>query len=283
MPEVGLFAGPYKRFTTRVRDVDLALLVHPAHRGSFQFFADAGEGLLADLDELLREVDGLGLGYPYDGLTVVEVPARLRTYAGGWRMGSAMALPGVLLLREQGFPTARFEAFSDPARYGQWERGIPAAKGWVLRAHTFNDRGGGDLLAGFVRHLSGLQTAARGTEASAADMVSQELAFRVVSGNIDCPLAKTFTAHHFDGSPYFGAPLGELVRSAAGGYVDQLPRLFYPFVDRPSVQELASRIPLAGLAEHVEQRLGESPDGDSIEANRKRFDAGAFSHRRHRT
>ena len=255
VPEVGLFAGPYARFATRVRDVDLELLVHPAHRRTFQRFNDAGERLLADFDELLREADSLGLGYPYDGLAVVEVPARLRTYAGGWRMASAMALPGVLLLREQGFPTARFEAFSDPARYGHWEGGVPAAKAWALRAHTFNDRGGGDLLAGFIRHLFGMQTAATGSGASAADMVSQEVAFRVVSGNIDYPIAKTFTAHHFDGSPYFGAPLGELVRSAAGGYVDQLPRLFYPFVDRPSVQELASRIPLAGLAEHGAQRL----------------------------
>ncbi|MCY3814026.1 MAG: hypothetical protein OXH15_19725 [Gammaproteobacteria bacterium] len=252
---VGLFAGPFTRFSTRVRDVDLELLVHPPHGGTFQLFADAGEPLLADLDELLREADGLGLGYPYDGLTVVEVPARLRTYGGGWQMGSAMALPGVLLLRESGFPTARFDLFADRARYEQWEGGVLAAKAWALRAHTYNDRGGGDLLAGFVQHLFGLQTAATGSGASAVDMVTEELAFRVVSGRSDYPNAKTFTAHHFDNSPYFGAPLGELVRSAAGGYIDQLPRLFYPFVDRPSVWELASRIPLAGLAEHVDQRL----------------------------
>ena len=255
VPGVGLFAGPYTRFSTKVRDVGLELLIHPGHRRNFQLFADAGERLLADFDELLVEADGLGLGYPYDGLSLVEVPARLRTYAGGWRMGSVMALPGVLLLREPGFPTARFDKLLEPAAYEQQDGGLVAAKMWTLLAHTLNDWGGGDLLAGFARHLVRMQTAATGPGASAVDMVTEELAFRVVSERNDFPVAKAFTAHHFDRSPYFGAPLGELVRSVVGGYVYQLPRLFYPFVDRPSVWEFASLVSFAGLAHHVDRDL----------------------------
>ena len=39
----------------------------------------------------------VGLPYPYDGLTLVEVPNSLRGFGGGWRMDTAMAPPAMLL------------------------------------------------------------------------------------------------------------------------------------------------------------------------------------------
>ena len=54
--------------------------------------------------------------------------------------------------------------------------------------------------------------------------------------------------------PYLGAPIGEVVRAAVGGYIWHLPRIFYPNVDRPSIWEAASQVPLAELPTQPDQR-----------------------------
>ncbi len=251
VPDVALFAGPYKRFATDVRGVEFELLLHPGHLHNVAFFADIGDQLNDRLDELLQESERLGFAYPYDGLSVVEVPTSLRTYGGAWLMPSAMALPGVLLLREQGLPWASFERrFGDPSVYEEWDGGIAAGKVWALWTYTFNDRGGGDLLAGFANQLFGMQTAAAGEGADVVDMVTRELLSRLLLELNHVPIAMEFTAHHFDAPQYLGAPIGEVIRGAIGGYIWHLPRIFYPFVDRPSVWEFASQVPLAEMPTH---------------------------------
>lgn len=257
--DFGLFAGPYERMATEVRGVEFELLLHTGHLRNVAFFADAGEQLEERVDEVLREAERLGLGYPYDGLSVVEVPSRLRTYRGGWLMPSARILPGVLLLREQGMPVADFERwFEDAADYAEWAGGIADAKARSLWYYTFNDRGGGDLFAGFAGQLFSMQTAAVGAGADIVDLVTRELASRVLFELNHVPIAKEFSAHQFDASAYLGAPIGEVIRAAIGGYIWHLPRIYYPNVDRPSVWEFASRVPLAGLAtQHDHDRASE--------------------------
>lgn len=255
VPDVALFAGPYRRLATDARGVQFELLLHPRHVDNVAFFADAADRLKNRIGEFLSEAEQLGLAYPYDGLSVVEVPSRLRTYRGGWLMPTAMALPGVLLLREQGLPMASFERrFRDASVYEGLDGGITAAKVWGLRAYTFNDRGGGDLLAGFANQLFGMQTAAAGAGADVVDMVSRELMSRLLLESNHIPIPKEFSAHQFDAGQYLGAPIGEVIRGAIGGYVWHLPRIFYPFVDRPSVWELAAQVPLAEMPYHQDHR-----------------------------
>ena len=45
--------------------------------------------------------------YPHRAISLVEVPAQLRRYGGGWLMDNVQALPGIQLLAEHGFPTSR--------------------------------------------------------------------------------------------------------------------------------------------------------------------------------
>ena len=45
--------------------------------------------------------------YPHPVISLVEVPAQLRRYGGGWLMDNVQALPGIQLLAEHGFPTSR--------------------------------------------------------------------------------------------------------------------------------------------------------------------------------
>ena len=97
--------------------------------GNFEMFDDAGEEIRDWLTERLDEAAGSGLAYPYDGLTLVEVPNALRGYAGGWRMDTTFAQPAMILVRESSFPTARFDRrYKDTDRFKDREGGVAGTK-----------------------------------------------------------------------------------------------------------------------------------------------------------
>lgn len=107
--EFALIAGPFERRALAFKGTEYELLVHPTHMGNVQRFDAAGGAFASWLRATyLEPTTAPGLDYPYGTLSLVEVPARLRRYGGGWRLDTLQALPGVQLLSEQGFPTRRF-------------------------------------------------------------------------------------------------------------------------------------------------------------------------------
>ena len=88
------------------------------------------------LGELFSEAERLGLRYPYGALSLVETPANLRLYTGGWRMDTAQAMPGVLIL------------LADPSDKAMAER-----KAEMLVSHFENDFSGGNPFSGAARNF----------------------------------------------------------------------------------------------------------------------------------
>ena len=148
VPDIGFVASRFERRALHVADIELELLVSPGHIRNIAFFADAADALAVRVEELFVAAEDAGLGYPYEALSLVEVPAQLRTYGGGWRMDTVLSLPGVMLLRELGFPTSRFERqFRDPeslAEMASAEGGVGAAKVRALARFFENDVNGGN-------------------------------------------------------------------------------------------------------------------------------------------
>ena len=180
--EIGLLASRFERFGLEAAGVAVEVLVNPAHVESVLAFVDAATEVKGDVQEMLSTAAALGLHYPYGGLTLVETPAQLRTFGGGWRMASVQALPGVLLLPERGFPTASFfhgVRGSEGAEHR--EGGVPRYKADVLRQYFRNDVAGGNHLDGAVRNLLSFQTSARGDGAVALDFVAHALAAQLVT------------------------------------------------------------------------------------------------------
>ena len=166
--EVALFAAPFDSFVARIENVDLELLISPKHTSNVRLFAANREGIGTGLQRLFEEARELGIPYPYGTLQVVEVPAKLRTFGGGWRMKSLLSLPGVTLLREHGFPAARFD---HPA-----SREPDAGR---LR-YYFDQHGSHDLLASASRNLFGYRTSPNGEGAAAVDFVLGDLVTRLL-------------------------------------------------------------------------------------------------------
>ena len=170
--DFALIAAPFERRALTVAGVDCELLMHPRHLREFELLSAS---LLETtvLDFLRERLTTTGLGYPHPTLSVVEAPAQLRRYGGGWRMGTLQALPGVQLLAEHGLPSARFA--------------VPDGDTASIRAQStllarIDDLGanGIPLSAGFAGNLLPFLASATGDGAFALDYLLEALTARAV-------------------------------------------------------------------------------------------------------
>ena len=143
--------------------------------------------------ERFANAESLGLRYPYDALSLVETPTSLRLYGGGWRMDTAQAMPGVLILRENGFPTSRFEtALSTSLLADPSGTETAVRKAAMLVSHFENDFSGGNPFSGAARNFLLFQTSAEGEGSLAINFVLNALATKLLTGK-----DSFFTAHDF--------------------------------------------------------------------------------------
>lgn len=233
--QVGFVASDFERFATSVDGIELELLLSPRHTAPVRFFEDSATDIAEALANILDEAKTLGLPYPYGALSLVEVPAPLRGYGGGWEMPSVMALPGLLLLRERGFPTARFYDSAVPTRF-------PTAKLDRLRKFLGEDRSGADPFAGLARNLLLHQTGAHGPGAAAVEYVCQAL----VAHLLDDPEGY-FSAHIYASSPSVSTLLADAFTSALIGGSGSASGDIFAAVRPPSVWERALGMALSEI------------------------------------
>ncbi len=102
--EIGILAADFRSSSIEINDTRFELFLHKKHAANLQL-PDFDAAVLEDqARDLLRIFKKSGLGFPCDSLDLVEVPSQLRTVGGGWRMESKSFLPGVVLLKEHGYP-----------------------------------------------------------------------------------------------------------------------------------------------------------------------------------
>ena len=249
VPDVGIVAGPFERRAAQVGGVELELLVHPAHSGNVELLAEAvGSAILDRVEELLADAARLGLPYPYSSLTLVEAPSRLRGYDGGWRMDTTLALPGILLFKEHGFPNARLDTILANLE-GRPKKEIAR----YVEAYFDYDYTDGRLLPGFAKNLLSYQVGVAGNGRAALDFILHELAIQVLQETRP-PRVNVFSAHAFDYEVYFGAAIGEAFDGLFRGSLFPVLGTFRPDLERSSVWELALNNALQDLDVHRNPR-----------------------------
>ena len=231
--EVAVFAAEFQRRALDVAGTEVSLLVHPRHWGNVELFLDVGDTVEAYLQDVLREVEALGVPYPYNGLTLVEIPAPLQNYRSGEHR-TALDLPSIVPIPETTFPTAGFVRLvggivrllgenPDRARH--------AKAGHLL---TYAREAG--MVRRFARNLFGTTTGAVGEDAALLQRIGLNLADgllpRARATQMDSVHAMDRTASPGELLELLGA-LGDGPR-AAGPVYDRSHRTD---ADRPAVWE----------------------------------------------
>ncbi len=154
MREIGLFASSFFHMETEFDGMTIAMYFHMSHAKHLVWIDDFEQSFRSEVQEWLRRYLDLGLTLPQHSLSFVEAPRQLRTVGGGWRMDSVAALPGVVLVKEHGFPTAplplglaRIEEGIDDREQRKASqinlmveylaRGLETDNLWVSLPHTF--------------------------------------------------------------------------------------------------------------------------------------------------
>jgi ABC-type transport system involved in multi-copper enzyme maturation permease subunit len=243
VPDVALVAGRYESRMTELDGVALEMLLHPPHAESVDFFEDAATEIETWMSERLEEATELGLRYPYDGLTVVEVPGSLRGYAGGWRMDSTMIQPAMVLMRESGFPTANFESrFKDPSSFEDQEGGLPRAKLRAAEGFFENDFLGGNPFVAAARSFFGHLTSGEGDEGLPLDYVCESLSTELVTERTGY-----FSVHIMgeDMNQAIQRSIGAIFRS--GGGDDMAEMVIHALASRTAVWDEVTEVSLAEM------------------------------------
>ena len=248
VPHVGLLASRFARKVLEIDGIQFQLLYYDGHDRNLGFFAETSGIVRDQLAELFSNAQRLGLRYPYDALSLVEAPASLRLYAGGWRMDTAQAMPGVLILRENGFPTSRFEsALSRSYLFDPSGKDVVERKADMLVSHFENDFNGGNPFSGAARNFLLFQTSAQGDGSLATNFVLNALATKLLTGK-----DSFFSAHDFrPGGVTTRGQMLELVQdstSIATGYRTTV-------TGRPTVWSAALKTSLSSLDVETDPEL----------------------------
>ena len=200
-PLTGLVAGRFERYAATVSGVEMELLLHAGHRRNAEFFRqgqpDAQQLLNMFLGIRLDGAKREGLVYPYERFSVIEVPGRLRGFGGGWQLDTALALPGIALLREYGLPSMRMTMHSMH----------------MVMFFMPNDFSGGDPTIALWRSMMRFRTAAAGEQATMVGFLMDDIAKSVLSGY----WPSFFSAHHYHAAGDAGAAVEVLHRLMGHG------------------------------------------------------------------
>ncbi len=253
LPALGLLASRFARRSLEIGDVTMELLLHRAHQRNADYFADAETVALlrTRLEETLDETAALGIPYPYKTFSVVEVPAQLRMYGGGWRLDAGAALAGVLPIKEHGFAYGNFARYL--ARFPAAAERMAETKVQLL-ANLFNySYVHANARHAFARNLLTFQTAASGRGAVALGYVGESLTATLLSDpeqRFFMPIG-TATAHSMNADAGFGATVAGMAWGIANMLRENRWSGFWqPGNPQASAWARASAVPLGDLDFH---------------------------------
>ena len=104
--EIGIFATDFRSVSTEIDGFTFSIYTHSKHQQNIKLFESIKGDRKAALKNLIDQGLDRNLTVVDKSLSLVEVPRMLRTVGGGWRMQSNQSLPGIVLLKEHGFPRA---------------------------------------------------------------------------------------------------------------------------------------------------------------------------------
>ena len=168
IPEVALAGSEFVQRSLTVSGTNFELLLNKKHTRNLEVLEPMVPALEEWIEDRLAELNKVGLDYPFETLTFVEVPVSLRVFGGGWRMDTVFSPPGIQMLRESGFPTARFDnSVKGVGEKVQDEDDKAQYFLWLVGTFFENDYQGGNPFISLSKNLVNYQTMPEGPGATA--------------------------------------------------------------------------------------------------------------------
>lgn len=248
VPEVALIGGKFESFKTVIKDIEFEVLISAENSRTITSLSAAKAPLTDWVESKLEQLADAGLVYPYQTFSLVEVPDSLRSYEGGWRMDTALAPPSMLLLREGGVPSARFDIDGSDNVYADLMGWSPTVvegetKGQKLTnkliSYFENDFSSGNLYAAFSRSIYAHQTDATGQGREGLNHFLSRFTGILVSGK----------NHYFsvENDLVMDKLVSSLLKRDNESHLSLDEKILDVFLSKPSVWQLASDSSLADL------------------------------------
>ena len=200
VPEITLVSSDFERAGIEVEDIEFEVLFTKHHRRTFHDLSALERNTKTRTLSWLYSYNEVGLVYPYEMFSLVEVPNYLRVYGGGWKMDTVMGPPGMVLMRESSLPNTKISTntedwfenmFGDDSNSEEYRLTV-RAPGTDLSKYFNSNVFGEHPTIGFAKNFVIYQTSTSGSGATILDHVMEELVQRLV----------------FDRSIYFGDRIG---------------------------------------------------------------------------
>ena len=249
--EVALIGSKFERRALVVEDTTFELLLSKKHTKNLDILKAVVPELEKWIADRITRLKELGLSLPYDTLSFVEVPHTLRTYGGGWNMGSVFSPPGIQMLRESGLPIARFDYVinTQDTELKDDEEKLSAFILELLQTYFENDFEGGNPFQSLGWNIVSHQTRATGAGATAMEHLVGRLANKLIFGQ-----EGYFSIHSSLEGNRASQQAFSLIEAGGGfGWSPSLYKFEWrkQFSDRATVWEHAINIPLSDF--HFEQ------------------------------
>lgn len=170
--EMGLFATNFESASIDIGGITFDMHLHEKHKRNLQLLQDLEAAVVDQASQWLERYSGYGLPLPKT-VSLVEVPRNLRTVGGGWRMNSLQNMPGIVLLKEHGFPTTRLDLVLD-RHVSEGQRPVEELFGW-FENYFSNGIGPDSPLFGLALQSWVHANSASGPHATALDTIVQNL------------------------------------------------------------------------------------------------------------
>ncbi|MCY3540663.1 MAG: hypothetical protein OXH31_01970 [Gammaproteobacteria bacterium] len=188
VPEMTVVSSKFERASTVVEGIEFEVLYSKNHQRRFSDLREIETSLKTRLSSFLVYWVNVGFVYPYERFSLVEVPAALRIYGGGWKMDTVMGPPGLMLMRESSLPNSNvsivdelnFDHNSELFRHDESQRLQRSSAGTDLSSYFNSNVFGEHPTIGFTRNFVHYQTSITGPGAQELSQVLEDVAQRLI-------------------------------------------------------------------------------------------------------
>ncbi|MFQ5637379.1 MAG: hypothetical protein ACE5IR_05235 [bacterium] len=98
---LSLIAGTFKRLAHKFSQAEIEIYFHPKHLLDYEIFTDVADTCYEAVESVLTSFEQVtGVSYPYDKLTLVEVPLQMQVYTTEYGFDNILQQPGMVLIDE---------------------------------------------------------------------------------------------------------------------------------------------------------------------------------------